>query len=482
MLYRALVSQSENNLHKIAVIGERQAVTYRELVKQVRSVAAYLQKRGFRAGDYLILGIPPSPEFYVLFYAAAALGIVSLPVPPVGKISSQVKPRGRVAIAGDKSFLRNACKFGFEISCAIPWNRKTGLSIPPSPGTLTIKKVIRDSDILGTSTSGTTGEPVIFARSAAELYHRARLRIESMHIRRDDVLLSVGPFTSGVNAVFHLVLPIIAGCQVVVLEQFDRRKTIDAIQDREVTVLCSIPLTFEVLAHLPKNYSPDFSSLRLCISNGAPLSKNIYQRFYDRFAIGIGQMYGGSDFAPAFTLNRGDAAEAVGQRSGPFPTKVLDEHGRELANGRVGEIVFDLAGVSNRALKAVLLRNPNRRGRYLYTGDLGRFDDRDNLFVVGRKSSLIKVGANRVMAGEVENVLRSHPQVRETLVYPLRPGETDEAVGALVVRDGELSAETLIAYCAQRLDRYKCPRTIVFRRQLPRNYHGKVSAYLFKHG
>jgi acyl-CoA synthetase (AMP-forming)/AMP-acid ligase II len=68
------------------------------------------------------------------------------------------------------------------------------------------------------------------------------------------------------------------------------------------------------------------------------------------------------------------------------------------------------------------------------------------------------------------------------LVYPLRPGETDEAVGALVVRDGELSAETLIAYCAQRLDRYKCPRTIVFRRQLPRNYHGKVSAYLFKHG
>lgn len=482
MLYRALVNQIEKNLHKIAVIGERQAVTYRELVKQVRSTAAYLQKCGFRAGDYLILGIPPSPEFYVLFYAAAALGIVSLPVPPVGKISSQVKPRGRVAVAGDKTFLRNRGRFGFEMSCAIPWSRKTGLSIAPGRRTLSRKKVVRDSDILGTSTSGTTGEPVIFARSAAELYHRARLRIESMNIRRDDVLLSVGPFTSGVNAVFHLVLPIIAGCQVVVLEQFDRRKTIDAIQDRKVTVLCSIPLTFEVLAHLPKNYSPDFSSLRLCISNGAPLSKNIYQRFYDRFAIGIGQMYGGSDFAPAFTLNRGDAAEAVGQRSGPFPTKVVDDHGRELANGRVGEIVFDLAGVSNHALKAVLMRNPNRRGRYLYTGDLGRFDDRDNLFVVGRKSSLIKVGANRVMAGEVENVLRSHPQVRETLVYPLRPGETDEAVGALVVRDGELSAETLIAYCAQRLDRYKCPQTIVFRRQLPRNYHGKVSAYLFKQG
>jgi long-chain acyl-CoA synthetase len=301
-----------------------------------------------------------------------------------------------------------------------------------------------------------------------------------MKILRNDVLLSVGPFTSGVNAVFHLVLPVIAGCQVVVLEHFERRKTMEAIQNQKVTILCSIPLTFEVLAHLPANHSPDFSSLRLCISNGAPLSKNIYQRFYDRFAIGIGQMYGGSDFAPAFTFNRGDTAEAVGQKSGPFPTKVVDDHGRALANGRIGEIVFDLAGVSNRALKAVLMRNSNRRGRYLYTGDLGRFDERDNLFVVGRKNSLIKVGAHRVMAGEVENVLRSHPQVRETLVYPLRPGETDEAVGAVVVRDGTLSEEELIAYCARRLDRYKCPRTILFRRHLPRNYHGKVSAYLFK--
>ncbi len=481
MLYRLLVNQSDKNPRKIAVVGERRSVSYRQLVKEVRSAATYLHKHGFRAGDYVILGIPPSPEFYVLFYAAATLGIVSLPVPPAGKLSSHVKPRGRVAIAGDQTFLRNSGNFNFEVGLVMPWNRDTGLGIPTAAGKLSRNKIVRAADVLGTSTSGTTGEPVIFTRSATELYHRARLRIESMKIRRDDILLSAGPFTSGVNAVFHLVLPIIAGCQVVVLEQFDRRKTVDAIQHRRITVLCSIPLTFEVLAHLPKNYPADLSSLRLCISNGAPLSKNIYQRFYERFAIGIGQMYGGSDFAPAFTCNRGDAAEAVGQRSGPFPTKVVGDHGRALPNGRVGEIVFDLAGVSNRALKAVLLKNPNCRGRYLYTGDLGRFDDRDNLFVVGRKNSLIKVGAVRVMAGEVENVLRSHPKVRETLVYPLRPGETDEAVGAVVVRDGELSAEDLIAYCARRLDRYKCPRSIVFRRHLPRNQHGKISPYLFMH-
>ncbi len=361
MLYRALVGQSKKNPKKVAVVGERRSLTYGELLKQVHAAAVYLRKRGFRAGDHLILGIPPSPEFYTLFYAAATLGIVTLPLPPAGKISSRVKTRKGVAIAGSNAFLDNARNFGFDISLIIPWSKKHGLRIPTNSGKLIREKLVSTDDVLGTSTSGTTGEPVIFARSAAELYHRAKLRIEGMKICRDDVLLSVGPFTSGVNAVFHLVLPVISGCQVVVLEQFDRRKTVDAIRDRKVSVLCSIPLTFEVLAYLPKNYSADFSSLRLCISNGAPLSKNIYQRFRERFAIGIGQMYGGSDFAPAFTFNRGDAAEAVGQRSGPFPTKVVDDNGHELPNGRIGEIVFDLGAVSNRALKSVLLRNPNRR-------------------------------------------------------------------------------------------------------------------------
>jgi len=479
MLYRLLEKQRQKNPDKTAVIGGRRSLTYDQLFQEARRAALYLQAEGIRPGQYLVAGLPPDPDFYVFFYAAAALGCILLPVPRSGKFSSRVLALGQVGAVGDREFLQSARAAGLNIGNIIHWDSRTGLAIPKVSGNFVRRKLVKQADVLGVSTSGTTGEPVIFLRSAAELYHRARLRIDGMKIRRDDVLLSVGPFTGGVNAVFHLVLPLIAGCEVVVLEQFDRRRAVDAIRDRKVTVLCSIPLTFEVLAHLPRNYSADFSSLRFCISNGAPLSKNIYDRFRDRFGIGIGQMYGGSDFAPAFTFNRGNVAEAVGQRSGYFPTRVVDSEGRELRNGETGEIVFDISGVKNRALKSILLQNPNRRGDYLYTGDLGRFDEADNLFVVGRKNSLIKVGAMRVMAGEVENVLRSHPKVRETLVFPLRAGETDEAVGAVVVRDGRLSAEELAAFCAAKLERHKCPRQIFFRRALPRNQHGKISSYLF---
>ena len=92
---------------------------------------------------------------------------------------------------------------------------------------------------------------------------------------------------------------------------------------------------------------------------------------------------------------------------------------------------------------------------------------------------MIKVGANRVIPAEVENVLRAHPKVKEAVVVALRAGKPDEAVGAIVVRNGQISAETLLDHCARHLESYKCPWEIVFRKNLARNPHGKIVRHLF---
>jgi long-chain acyl-CoA synthetase len=482
MLYQALLQQAQRTPGRVAIVSERHSITYHQLFKEAQQTAGYLQSLSLRSGDFLVVGIPPSPEFFALFYAASALGVVVVPVSASGNLPPQVRSLGSVTASGDSQFLEILRDHSLHVQNYILREQVQEVSAAKRRRPFVRRKMTRGENVLGTSTSGSTGEPVIFMRSAEELHQRAMLRVAGLKITPRDVLLSAGPFTSGVNAVFHLVLPVLAGCRVIVLEKFDRRKAVESISRERVTVVCSVPLTFEVLAHLPASYSPDFSSLRLCISNGAPLARNIYERFHARFGIGIGQMYGGSDFAPAFTFNVGKVPDAVGQRSGAFPVNVVDDHGKDLLNGGIGEIVFDVSGVKNRALKKILERNSNRRGKYLYTGDLGRFDTEGNLFVAGRKNSLIKVGANRVMGAEVETVLRSHPRVRETLVFPLRAGQTDEAVGAVIVRDGRLTAQELIGYCAQRLDDYKCPRKILFRRSLPRNHHDKVIRYLFDRG
>jgi acyl-coenzyme A synthetase/AMP-(fatty) acid ligase len=479
MFYQALINRSKKQPRKIAVAGELRSLTYKQLFNEARQAALYL--REFKNGgiDRLIVGIPPSPEFYVLFYAAAAIGMVTIPVSESGKLPAQVKALGPALVAGDKRFIETLGRDGFEIRHAIAWERGVGLSLPSSRGSFTRKKIIRKEPVLGSFTSGSTGEPVLFLRAAEVLFRRAKLGAQAWGVKGNDIMLSTGPFTSGVNAVYHLIVPILCGCSVVVLEKFDRQKTVEALARHHVTLLFTVPLVFDVLGHLPSSYVADFSSLRQCSSVGAHLPAAIYNRFKDKFGIRIGQGYGGTDFAPAFTVNRDGVPDAIGRRHGLFPVKIVDDGGKSLPSAAIGEIVFDIAKVRDRTARAALSRNPKRRGAYVYTGDLGKFDNAGNLYIVGRKSTMIKVGANRVIPAEVENVLRSHPRVREVLVIPVRPGQTDEAVGAIVVRDGRLTAEELNEHCAQRLDSYKCPREISFRRNLPRNRHGKVIRYLF---
>jgi len=238
-------------------------------------------------------------------------------------------------------------------------------------------------------------------------------------------------------------------------------------------------LIFDILARLPRDGRADFSSLKHCASAGAHLPRSIFDAFYKKFAIRIAQSYGGTDFALAFSVNRAGVPDAAGHRDGLFPVRIVGNHGKPLGNGAIGEIVFDIPRVKDRMARAALQKNPKRRGRYIFTGDLGRFDQDGNLYVVGRKSSMIKVGANRVIPAEVESVLRAHPKVKEAVVMPLRAGKPDEAVGAIVVRNGQVSAETLLDHCARHLESYKCPWEIVFRKNLARNPHGKIVRHLF---
>jgi acyl-CoA synthetase (AMP-forming)/AMP-acid ligase II len=273
-------------------------------------------------------------------------------------------------------------------------------------------------------------------------------------------------------------LPVIQGSRVVVLENFHRREIVKAISRERVTVLFAVPLLFEMLAHLPHGYFTDFSSLKRCIAGGAHLPREIYDRFLERFGLRIAQGYGGTQFTPAFTVNLDGVPGSVGKANGLFRVEIINTKGRPVPRGKIGEIVIDYTKTKLAWAKTVLRQNPNRKGRFVYTGDLGRLDDDGNLFVVGRKAPLIKVGANRVAPAEVEDALRSHPKVRDAIVFPIRIGKTDEAVAAIVVSNRQVTAEELIKHCGRLIDPYKCPRQILFRKSLQRNAQGKIIRYL----
>jgi long-chain acyl-CoA synthetase len=476
VVYRLLKRQTRCYGNKTAIIGERRTLSYRDLLREVDQAAVHLQSLNLGEGAVVMLGMSPSPEFYVVFYAAAALGLTAIPVLPSGKISQVIVDANPAIAVGDAGFLREATKFCPALRHAILWDRENGLGLAPEPSCFVKNKTLREEPVVGVSSSGTTGTPSIYYRSAELLVRRSEFRAEALGIGPDDVLLSARPYNSGSSINSHVVMPVVAGCSIVVQEKFRRFQAAAAIAEHKVTVLYSVPFIFELLASIPKSCSYDFRSLRLCISGSAPLSKAVADAFLSRFGVEIRQRYGGSHIHPAFTFNARGVPQSVGQTSGPFPIAILDEAGNSLEANTIGELAFDFARIP-RAWKKHLRTNPNRRGRYIFTGDLGRTDVDGNVFIVGRKSRFIKVKGNRVEPAEVEEVLRSHPKVKEAFVFAVHPGQPDEQVGAVVATTEPIEEETLVQYCARQIEGYKCPRRIEVRTTLPRNEHGKVARF-----
>src|SRR5581483_4811832 len=172
-------------------------------------------------------------------FAAAALGVAVIPASPSGHLPEKILSLGKVAAAGDKAFLAKLRRSGLQVSREIPWSAAAGLSLPrelrEERARFTRTRLLRSEPILGSFTSGSTGEPALLFRSVEVLFRRARLGAAAWGVGARDVLLSTGPFTSGVNAVYNLVAPVLVGCSVAVLEKFARRQAVEAIARHRVT-------------------------------------------------------------------------------------------------------------------------------------------------------------------------------------------------------------------------------------------------------
>ena len=452
-------------------------MTYRELYTEASSLAAHLQCLELQSGQPILLGIPPSPELHAALFGVSALGLPSITVLPSGKISTHVALAQPAVAVGDTAFLSAVSARCPSLRHLIEWRREHGLDIPKSDKTFSRKKVFRDENIFAVSSSGTTGEPKLYFRSAEMVVERSELRAQAHNIGPGDVLVATRPYNNSVAINNQVVIPVITGSPIVVRESFERFKLAESIAANRVTMLLAAPFFYETLASIPKSQPFDFSSVRLCVAGGAPLSPQVRQAFEERFSLKIHQWYAGSHIHPVFLHDVNAPAESVGRVDGIFPACILGDNDESIAPGAVGEIAFPVTSIPEKWRKSVEA-NPNCRGEYLYSGDLGRVDTAGYIYVVGRKSAIIKVGGNRVEPAEVEDVLRRHPQVREALVFGKGTSNADQLVEAVVEASGELDETELMRFCAQHLDAFKCPRRISIKANLPRNEQGKISRRL----
>jgi long-chain acyl-CoA synthetase len=485
-----LQRSTEKFATRAALISGDRSVTYTELWEIVKRLGAGFRRLGVEPGERVGLMLPNVPEFVQVYFGilAAQGSVVPLNVLYKGEEIRYILEDAAIRrIVSSRMFLpviqaaRDKLTYPLQVVLVDgdgggePWItsgrdllRETGDTAAPAPHEVAVCLY----------TSGTTGRPKGALLSHENLLSNMTSFRQIAPCDERDVFLCVLPLFHSYGATVLMLFPLDIGATIVLEPRFVPDQTIRVMAERRVTVFAAVPSMYALWAQLPP-LSLDLSHVRFAISGGAPLPLETLRRFEDRYGILIYEGYGLTEAAPVLTENPLLGPRKVGSVGKALPgveLKVLDEEGREVLDGAVGEIIARgsniMLGYLNRpdATAEVL------KDGWLRTGDLGRRDDDGYFYIVDRKKDLIIVGGLNVYPREVEEVLTAHPAVAEAVVIAVPDATRGEAPKAYVVlRPGASCArQVLLRFCRERLAPFKVPRDLEFCEALPRTVSGKI--------
>ena len=238
----------------------------------------------------------------------------------------------------------------------------------------------------------------------------------------------------------------------------------------------------------------DLSVFRLLTYAASPMPVALLKRAMKKFKCQFMQLYGQTESGPLTTVLRpedhvlhGSEAQmarlaSAGRPILTYEVRIVDKDGKDVAPGEIGEII-----VRSECMTVGYWNLPEETSKtikegWLYTGDFGRFDEEGYVYIVDRKNDMIISGGKNIYPREIEEVLYKHDAILEAAVIGVPDEHWGESVKALVVlKPGkEESEEGIIAFCKENLASYKKPRTVEFRRELPKNPTGKILKRLIR--
>jgi fatty-acyl-CoA synthase len=332
-------------------------------------------------------------------------------------------------------------------------------------------------------TSGTTGKPKGAVRKFAGSALPGVLSfVEQTPLALDEVHLTVCPLYHSTAAGFSAMTFMLRGT-VVVLADYRAESFLEAIERYGVTSTAMVPTMIQRLVDLGPEAvrARDTSSLRAIFSGGAPLGGALAVEAMDAIGDKIYNFYGATETGIVTFATPADLRAAPGTIGRAVPgndIRLLDEHGRDVPEGGVGELY-----VRNGTLVEGYHADPDATRRsmldgYFSVGDLARRDREGRYHIEGRKRDMIISGGVNVYPAEVEATIEAHPAVAEIAVIGVPDREWGERVVACVaLRAGagpEIDGDALKAYCRARLSGPKVPRDFVFLDHLPHNPTGKI--------
>ncbi|MET0249710.1 MAG: AMP-binding protein, partial [Sphingobium sp.] len=333
-------------------------------------------------------------------------------------------------------------------------------------------------------TGGTTGRPKGAMLSHQNLTANARqvTAIDPQVGKQPERILGVLPMFHVFANTCVLNRTVLVGGEIVMLPRFDAAQVLGAIQRTKATALPGVPTMYQALLDHPALSNVDLSSLRICISGGAPLPAEVKQRFEAVTGSRVVEGYGLTESSGVVSCNPYEGLNKNGTIGQPVPgTQIFlvdkEDPTRPPPEGEPGEIIF----CGPQVMKGYWGRPDADADAFIdgcaRTGDVGLIDEEGYVRIVDRMKDMISVGGFKVFPSQIEAVLYHHPAIKEALVIGVPDAYRGESPKAFVtLQDGErVEGEALLEWLNPQLGKHERVREVEVRLSLPKTLVGKLS-------
>ncbi|MGB5965139.1 MAG: long-chain fatty acid--CoA ligase [Sulfurimonadaceae bacterium] len=493
-------------------------IDYGELDTLVNQAANAMLQLGVEPGDRVALYLANTPQFIIALYGALKIGAIAVPINPLytgEEVLFELNDAGVKTVIvmsrfypliqkiRERSLLENVVVT--NVKAYFPWLTRLLFTLlkekedrveiaegdhefealmARSSSVKPDVTVDPDDTALLQYTSGTTGTPKGVMLSHYNLVVNALQCRDwvSDTVEGEERVLGWLPFfhSFGMTACLGFTVSC-AGALVLIPNPRDLGYILKTIEKEKITMMPGVPTMYAALGKYKSISKYDLTSIRACISGGAPLMEKVKKRFVELTGSKLVEGYGLSEAAPCTHANPINGLNKVDSIGIPMPDtecRVVDlEKGeREVPIGEEGELIVRAPQVMKGYWQQPQMSDEALRDGWLYTGDIVTMDEEGYFKIVDRKKDIIIVSGFNVSPTEVEKVICLHPKVEDAAVIGTPNEYRGEEIKAFVViKEGEtLSKAELLGYLRERLAGFKLPRAVEFVETLPKNVMGKL--------
>ncbi|WP_252502279.1 class I adenylate-forming enzyme family protein [Sporosarcina sp. Marseille-Q4943] len=462
---------------KVAVKDKDRSFTYREMMERVFALTAYFRESGLQKGDRVGILMANRLEHIELDVAASLTGVIKVPLNyrlHPKEHEYMLKDADVSLLIGDKALIE---PIGTDVA-VLAVGEEYEQAVEAHLGKRHIEEVREDELFAIMYTSGTTGNPKGVMLSHRNMISGALSLAVVCDTNYDDIIGHVAPLTHGSNFLSHVAW--LYGLTQVVFDKFEPEEFVNDLERERVSTIFLVPTMVNLMIQHP-NFDPaKLSTLKTINMAGSAIAASKLEHALSLVGPIFAQTYGQVEAPMCITMmpknEMGNRLESCG-RTGLFvDVKIIDDEGKEVADGEVGEIICKGSLVMQGYWNNKKATEETLRDGWLHTGDLGWKSTEGYLHIVDRKKDVIISGGVNIYPREVEEVLNVHTGVKETCVIGVPDEKWGENVVAYVVLNGtaEVTEEELIALCIENMASFKKPKEIHIVDELPKSSYGKI--------